>query len=92
MRGMLQIAGVLVAAAALQGCGGAGASDPGARALARGQSCKDIQVELDRLIGRGVQSAIERQQSGAKLSGTQKSDADRYNYLLNDYLGARCHV
>lgn len=93
MRSILQVVGVLLAAGTLQGCGGtAGAGDPGARSLTAGQSCKNIQVELDRLIGRGVQSAIERQQSGSKLSGSQKADADRYNSLLNEYLGARCHV
>lgn len=47
---------------------------------------------MRRLEGRGVQSSIERQQRGGALSPSQKADADSYNRLLNDYLGARCHV
>ena len=92
MRVFAGLISVVALASALQGCGGAGAGDPGARSLPMGQSCQSIRGEMLRLEGRGVQSAIERQQSGGKLSAGQKADADNYNSLLNQYLGSRCHV
>lgn len=80
-------------AVVLTGCGGAtGGGDPGAKPLPPGQSCQSVFTEMRRLEGRGVQSSIERQQRGGALSPSQKADADSYNRLLNDYLGARCHV
>jgi hypothetical protein len=91
---LLQAVGVAgFTAVVLAGCGGAtGGGDPGAKPLPPGQSCQSVFSEMRRLEGRGVQSAIERQQRGGALSPSQKSDADSYNRLLNDYLGARCHV
>lgn len=90
---VLIVAGVVLISAALTGCGGAsGNSDPGARALPAGQTCQSIFAEMRRLEGRNVKGTIERQQAGGALSPAQKEDADSYNRLLNDYLGARCHV
>jgi hypothetical protein len=40
----------------------------------------------------GVPAYVERQSQGKSLSAAQKSQADLYNKLLNEYLGARCHV
>lgn len=93
MRLLIQVGVLGLSAAALAGCGGAsGNGDPGARPLPAGSTCQSIFSEMQRLQGRGVQSAIERQQQGGSLSPAQKADADSYNKLLNDYLGARCHV
>jgi hypothetical protein len=77
--------------AALAGCAD-GNGDPGAVPLASGQSCGSIQEELNRLLRTGVQSKVEAASAGRKLSPAAKADADRYNALLNQYLGARCHV
>jgi hypothetical protein len=66
--------------------------DPGPVPLAFGQSCGSIQQELNRLLGRGVQGSVEREAAGKPVSPGAKSDVDRYNALLNQYLGARCHV
>jgi hypothetical protein len=66
--------------------------DPGPMALPSGASCGSIQQELNRLLGRGVQGSIEKQQAGKSLAPAAKADVDRYNGLLNQYLGARCHV
>lgn len=85
---------VLVAAAAsLAACesGGYG-GDPGATPLASGQSCGTIRQELDALDRRGTQGKVEAASQGKKLSPKDKGDVDRYNSLLNQYLGARCHV
>lgn len=93
-RGLCGIVAVVALSSALQGCGGAGAGggDPGAKSLPLGQSCQSIRGELNRLDSRGVQAYVEKASNGGKLSGSQKADADRYNQLLGQYLGARCHV
>lgn len=94
MRGFASFISVIVLAAGLQGCGGAGAGggDPGAHALPLGQSCQSIRGELNKLDSRGVPSLVEKASNGGKLNPAQKSDADNYNRLLGQYLGARCHV
>jgi hypothetical protein len=78
----------------LLGCGGASGNggDPGARALPAGESCESIRGELNRLDSKGVPAQVERASSGGKLTPAQRADVDKYNDLLNEYLGARCHV
>ena len=80
--------------AALAGCaeGGGGYGDPGASPLAFGQSCGSIRSELDQLDRRGTQAKVEAASQGKKLAVKDKADVDRYNSLLNQYLGARCHA
>jgi hypothetical protein len=39
----------------------------------------------------GAQSKVERATQG-KADPATKAVADRYNQLLNQYLGARCHT
>jgi hypothetical protein len=92
MRGSAGFISVMVLTAALQGCGGASGNDPGARSLPMGESCQTIRGELNKLDSRGVPALVEKASNGGKLSGAQKSDADNYNRLLGQYLGARCHV
>ena len=41
---------------------------------------------------RGVPAKVEAVSAGRKVSAQDKSDVDRYNELLNYYLGGRCHV
>ena len=94
-RTMLRRLGPLavVAAMALAGCAGEGKDgDPGAMPLAAGQSCGSIRLELNRLDAKGTQAKVEAAGQGKKLSGPDKADVDRYNLLLNQYLGARCHA
>lgn len=84
---------VVLAATLLAGCaGGGGGSGPQARPLAYGQSCGGIRSELRRLDARGVPSKVERLNAGKRLSPKNHKLASRYKKLLNDYLGARCHV
>lgn len=82
------------AAVALAGCAGEGNKygDPGARPLPAGQTCQSVRGDLNKLDSKGVPSQIEAAQAGRKLNPGQQADVDRYNKLLNDYLGARCHV
>jgi hypothetical protein len=83
---------VLISAAALGLAGCAANGDPGASALSGGQTCQSIRADLNRLDNKGVPSLVERQNAGKNLSKSQKAQADLYNRLLNNYLGARCHV
>lgn len=85
---------VLSVAIAIAGCASQNNSngDPGARPLPAGQTCQSIRAELNKLDSRGVPAKIEASQSGKKLSPGDKADVDRYNQLLNWYLGGRCHV
>lgn len=94
MRGSLAVILVVLLTGALQGCGGAagGNGDPGAKPLPPGQSCGSIRNELNRLDSIGVPAQVERASNGGKLSAAQRDNVDKYNDLLNQYLGARCHV
>jgi hypothetical protein len=93
VHGMWRKLAVLSAVGAvLGGCADGNFGDPGPVPLASGQSCGSIQQEMNRLLGRGVQGNVEREASGKRLSPAAKADVDRYNALLNQYLGARCHV
>ncbi len=65
--------------------------DPGARALPPGQSCQSVRAELNKMDAQGAQSKVERVTQG-KGDAASIAIADRYNSLLNQYLGARCHV
>jgi hypothetical protein len=88
--GAVAVAAVL---ASLAGCAGEGRDgDPGAMPLAAGQSCGSIRQELNRLDAKGTQAKVEAASQGKKLAPADKADVDRYNLLLNQYLGARCHV
>jgi hypothetical protein len=75
------------------GCaGGSGGGDPGAKALPMGETCQSLRGQLDRLLARGVQPKVEALSAGRKLAPKDKADAEAYNRILNQYLGARCHV
>lgn len=83
-------AGLTILAA---GCaGGNGSGDPGAKALPAGETCQSLRGQLDRLLSRGVQPKVEALSAGRNLSAKDRADAEAYNRILNQYLGARCHV
>ena len=84
---------VVAVAGLLAGCesSGPGGGDPGARALPSGSSCQSIRAELNKMDSQGAQSKVERASKG-KVDAATQAVADRYNGLLNQYLGARCHT
>lgn len=88
------ILAVVSAAVVLAGCAAQSApgGDPGARPLPPGSTCQSLRAELNKLDSRGVPAKVEAVTAGRKVSAADKADADRYNQLLNHYLGARCHV
>jgi hypothetical protein len=85
---------VLALGAALAGCAsdGKAGGDPGAMAMPAGYTCQSVRAELSRLDAKGTQSKVEAATRGQKLSPQAQAEVDRYNELLNLYLGARCHV
>ena len=83
--------GTLLGLAACAGDGGSNGGDPGARPLPSGASCQSIRGELNKMDAQGAQGKVEAARSG-KADGNTKAVAQRYNDLLNQYLGARCHV
>lgn len=85
-------AGLIVFASV--GCAANNGSSTGPRptALTGGRTCQSIRNDLVKLDKKGVQGLVERQNAGKKLSKAQKAQADLYSQLLDDYLGARCHV
>lgn len=91
----IKLLAAAAAVAALGACADGGDSyggDPGATPLAVGQSCGSVRQELDTLDRKGTQAKVEAASQGKKLSPKDKADVDRYNSLLNQYLGARCHA
>lgn len=68
------------------------AGDPGPTTLNAGETCQSVRDDLTKLDKQGVPALVERQNSGKKLPPAQKAQADLYNRLLDQYLGARCHV
>ena len=77
----------------LGGCaGGTSGDQPRGQALPAGQTCQSVRAELDKLDAKGTRSKVEAANRGQKLPSQAQADADRYNELLNTYLGARCHV
>lgn len=82
----------LVLCLGLAGCettAGPGA-DPGARPLPPGATCQSLRAELNKMDSQGAQGKVERASRG-KVDPATQAVADRYNQLLNQYLGARCH-
>ena len=89
----LKVAVAAAMAVLVAGCaGGSGGGDPGAKSLPAGESCQSLRGQLDRLLSRGVQSKVEALSAGRKMSAADRSDAESYNRILNQYLGARCHT
>lgn len=89
VRGSLAL--VMIAALVGACAGGSSNGDPGARALPPGLTCQSVRAELNKMDGQGAQGKVEAASRG-KVSPETRAVADRYNQLLNYYLGARCHV
>jgi hypothetical protein len=47
---------------------------------------------LRQLDVQGVPGMIQSQSGGAHVSGASKSKIDRYNFLLEEYLGNDCQL
>lgn len=83
--------GLLTLSLAACAAGAGPNGDPGAAALPPGQTCQSLRAELNKMDASGAQAKVERASRG-KVDPATQAVADRYNQLLNQYLGARCHV
>jgi hypothetical protein len=75
----------------ISGCANGG-GPPSAMAMPSGQTCQSVRAELSRLDAKGIQSKYDALNRGQRLSPAAQAEVDRYNQLLNQYLGAQCHV
>lgn len=74
------------------GCAGGAGGPDGVGLAYGGGSCKSLKREIARYEARGVHYKADQAGRGARLSAKQRADVDRYNSLLNSYLGSKCHV
>lgn len=89
----LAVLSTVLASVLAAGCaGGSSGGGESKGALASGRSCQDVRRDLDKMDARGVPSRIEAANSGKKLTPAQREEVDAYNGLLQQYLGARCHM
>ena len=82
---------LVAATAALAGC----ASQSGGRVpvgFASGGDCQTVRGELRKLDGMGVPGQIQARQAGQHMSADANARTDRYNYLLEEYLGNDCQL
>lgn len=86
--GRLKIFGGLAIAAALGACSGnEGPQQP--PMLADGQ-CSQLRADLNAMDKRGVPGMIDARNNGKKYGAAQDAEINRYNQVLDQYLGGQC--
>jgi len=75
----------------LAGCASSGAGRVPV-GFASGGDCQSVRAELRKLDGAGVPGQIQSQQAGQRVSADVKARIDRYNNLLEQYLGNDCQL
>ncbi|MEZ5842191.1 MAG: hypothetical protein R3D27_00470 [Hyphomicrobiaceae bacterium] len=85
---------VILATALVAGCASeAGQGGPKSTGSVPGGRCQELKAEAARLEARGVQYKADQAGRGEiKLSPAQKAEVDRYNAILDRYLGGKCHL
>jgi len=76
--------------AALAGCASSSGRVP--VGFNGGGDCHSVKAELRQMDGQGVPGMIQSQSAGGRVSAANKSKIDRYNYLLEEYLGNDCQL
>ena len=87
----ISLLAVVAAGAVLAGC----ASSSGGRVpvgFSSGGDCRSVKTELHQMDAQGVPGMIQSEQGGAHVSAVAKGKIDRYNYLLEEYLGNDCQL
>jgi len=91
MKQGLSFLAVAAVGGVLAGCAGSG----GGRVpvgFSSGGDCHSVKAELHQMDTQGVPSMIQSEQGGAHVSAASKAKIDRYNYLLEEYLGNDCQL
>ena len=86
--------GVILVLGALSGCAAEGDTQgPTATASVSANKCAELKAEAARMEARGVQHRADQAGRGeVKLSAKQQAEVDKYNSILNQYLGGKCHM
>lgn len=83
---------VAVVAVALSGCASSSSSGRVPVGFASGGDCQSVRAELRKLDGMGVPGQIQAKQAGQHVSADTGARIDRYNSLLEQYLGNDCQL
>ena len=87
--GRWKTVGSLAMAAALAACSGSdGPQGPGA--MLADNTCAQLRADLNGMDKRGVPNMIDARNSGKKLGAQQDAEVNRYNQVLDQYLGGQC--
>jgi len=86
----LSLLAVVAAAGILAGCASGGGRQP--VGFANGGDCHSVKAELRQLDAQGVPAMIQAQAAGSRVSEAARPKIDRYNYLLEEYLGNDCQL
>jgi hypothetical protein len=87
----LELLGVAALAVTMAGC----ASQTSGRVpvgFASGGDCLSVRNELRKMDGMGVPGQIQAREAGQRMSADVNGRIDRYNYLLEEYLGNNCQL
>jgi hypothetical protein len=60
--------------------------------LTSDRSCQSLRSEIMKREARGAARLVDRKNDGGKLNPREQAEIDTYNSLLDEYLGARCHL
>lgn len=86
----LSLLAVVMIGGALSGCaGGSGRVPVG---FTGGGDCHSVKAELRQMDGQGVPGMIQSQSGGGHPAPATKAKIDRYNSLLEEYLGNDCQL
>ena len=88
----LGLAFLAAIALSLAGCASSGSSGRVPVGFAGGGDCQSVRGELRKLDGIGVPGQIQAKQAGQHVSSDTSARIDRYNYLLEQYLGNDCQL
>ena len=87
--GRLKIAGGLLMAVALAACSGTdGPQGPGP--MLADNACAQLRADLNSMDKRGVPGMIDARNNGKKFAPAQDGEINRYNQVLDQYLGGQC--
>ena len=86
----LSLLAVVAVGVLLSGCASSNGRVP--VGFSSGGDCHSVKAELHQMDTQGVPALIQSQQGGAHVSAASKGKIDRYNSLLEEYLGNDCQL
>ena len=80
--------GSLMMVAALAAC--SGTDGPQSPPMLADNTCAQLRTDLNSMDKRGVPGMIDARNNGKKLGAQQDAEVNRYNQVLDQYLGGQC--